>query len=119
MKTQNEFLSELPSVFSAYIKSKNELKEIKEYYDYNQEEYNNNSKKIDQIITCLKENEININAFEKDLSDLIYLIGANNNLLEKINYQKNTYQKRLDVYNEKLKNLNDLLFKFKYQEEEE
>ena len=31
MKTQNEFLSELPSVFSAYIKSKNELKEVKEY----------------------------------------------------------------------------------------
>jgi len=119
MKTQIEFLNELPSVFSAYIKSKNELKEIKEYYDYNQEEYNNNSKKIEHIITCLKENEINIDAFEKDLSDLIYLIGANNNLLEKINYQKNTYQKRLDVYNEKLKNLNDLLFKFKYQEEEE
>jgi len=119
MKTENEFLSELPSVFSAYIKSKNELKEIKEYYDYNQEEYNNNSKKIEHIITCLKENEINIDAFEKDLSDLIYLIGANNNLLEKINYQKNSYQKRLDVYNEKLKNLNDLLFKFKYQEEEE
>ena len=119
MKTQIEFLNELPAAFQAYIKSKNELKEIKEYYDYNQEEYNNNSKKIDQIITCLKENEINIDAFEKDLSDLIYLIGANNNLLEKINYQKNTYQKRLDVYNEKLKNLNDLLFEFKYQEEEE
>jgi len=119
MKTENEFLSELPSVFSAYIKSKNELKEIKEYYDYNQEEYNNNSKKIEHIITCLKENEINIDAFEKDLSDLIYLIGANNNLLEKINYQKNTYQKRLDVYNEKLKCLNDLLFEFKYQEDEE
>ena len=46
--------------------------------------------KVCTVIAEIKENEININAFEKDLSDLIYLIGANNNLLEKINYQKNT-----------------------------